>query len=74
MVMDFSGNVYTALDYAVAQKVLPMINGYGEQYHESLQRLLLERDRNTMPKCNEIIQTILKKGDINMQYYQFFAR
>lgn len=74
MVMDFSGNVYTALDYAVAQKVLPMINGYGEQYHEFLQRLLLECDRNTMPKCNEIIQTILKKGDINMQYYQFFAR
>ena len=74
MIMDFSGNAYVALDYAVAQKILPMINGYGEQYQEFLKKLLLECDPNTMPKCNEIIQTILKKGNVNMQYYQFFTR
>ena len=74
MIMDFSGNAYVALDYAVAKKILPMINGYGEQYQEFLKKLLLECDPNTMPKCNEIIQTILKKGNVNMQYYQFFTR
>ena len=35
--MDLQENVYAALDYAVAQKILPLINGYGEMYAEFLQ-------------------------------------
>ncbi len=73
MVMNFEDNGYVALDYAVAQKILPMINGYGE-YHTFLQELLKECDQNTMPRCYKIIEKIIKKGDANMQYYQFFAR
>ena len=73
-IMDSEENVYVALDYAVAQKILPLINGYGETYSEFLQKLLLECDQNTMPRCYELIQAILKKGNLNMQYYQFFAR
>ncbi|MCI5987106.1 MAG: AAA family ATPase [Faecalimonas umbilicata] len=73
-IMDSQENVYVALDYAVAQKILPLINGYGETYAEFLQKLLLECDQNTMPRCYELIQAILKKGNLNMQYYQFFAR
>ena len=67
MIMDFSNNAYVALDYSIAQKILPMINGYGEEYQDFLQKLLLECDQNTMPKCYEIIQTIKRKGDTNMQ-------
>lgn len=73
-IMDLQENVYAALDYAVAQKILPLINGYGEMYAEFLQKLLLECDQNTMPRCYEVIQAILRKGNLNMQYYQFFAR
>lgn len=73
-VMDLRENVYAALDYAVAQKILPLIDGYGEPYAEFLKKLLLECDQNTMPQCHEFIQEILRKGNLNMQYYQFFAR
>ncbi|BCJ92819.1 hypothetical protein acsn021_03880 [Anaerocolumna cellulosilytica] len=73
-VFDTSENVYCALDYAVLQKVLPIINGYGEDYHVFLEKLMVECDQNTMPKCYEMIQSIIKKGNLNMQYYQFFAR
>lgn len=57
--MDSEENVYVALDYAVAQKILPLINGYGETYAEFLQKLLLECDQNTMPRCYELIQVSL---------------
>lgn len=73
-IMNAQENVYVALDYAIAQKILPLINGYGEIYAEFLKKLLLECDQNTMPRCYEIIQGILRKGNLNMQYYQFFAR
>lgn len=73
-VFDTSENVYSALDYAVLQKVLPIINGYGEDYQLFLENLMAECDQNTMPKCYEMIQSIIKKGNLNMQYYQFFAR
>lgn len=61
-------------DYAVAQKILPMINGYGETYKIFLNNLLKTCDKNNMPVCNRIIQDIIKKGDLNMAYYQFFAK
>lgn len=73
-IMDLQENVYVALDYAVAQKILPLINGYGETYAEFLKNLALECDQNTMPRCYELIQGILRNGNLNMQYYQFFAR
>ena len=72
--MDTSENSYVALDYAVAQKILPIIDGYGEDYQKMLDNLIKECDQATMPKCYEILVAIQKKGNINMQYYQFFAR
>lgn len=73
-IMDFDDNVYVALDYAISQKIMPMINGYGESYEHFLKNLLIECDSNTMPICNNIINSILKIGESNMQYYQFFSR
>ncbi len=67
-------NIYAALDYAIAQKVLPKINGCGESYREFLEKLLKECDDNSMPVCHRTLKSILSKGDANMQYYQFFAR
>jgi len=74
MLFDKKMNRFPALDYAVAQKILPMINGYGETYKMFLNNLLKNCDKNNMPVCNRIIQDIIKKGDLNMQYYQFFAK
>lgn len=67
-------NRLPALDYAVAQKILPMINGYGETYKMFLNNLSKSCDKNNMPISNRIIQDIIRKGETNMQYYQFFAK
>lgn len=72
--MDMGENNYVALDYAIAQKILPMIDGYGEIYQKFLEDLLKECDQTTMPKCYELLIGIQRKGSQNMQYYQFFAR
>ncbi len=72
--MQTDQNNYVALDYAVAQKILPMINGFGEKYQQFISDFLAECDQTTMPKCYKILSDIQKKGAGNMQYYQYFAR
>lgn len=69
---DDSENSYVALDYAVSQKILPLISGYGESYKNFLLKLQEICDKSTMPKCNEIIKNIIRNGENNMLYYQFF--
>ena len=72
--MNTEKNHYVALDYAVAEKVLPMIDGYGDMYKAFLEELLKACDISKMPKCHLILESIIKKGNANMQYYKFFAR
>ncbi|NOV72701.1 hypothetical protein [Clostridium beijerinckii] len=64
---------FVALDYAVAQKLLPKVSGYGDEYRKFLKDTEEKFDKNNMMKCKNIIDKIIKKGDANMQYYQFFA-
>lgn len=64
---------FVALDYAVAQKLLPKINGQGEDYQEFLKSIIDIFRSNGMIKCKKILQKIINKGDNNMQYYQFFS-
>ena len=71
---DEDSNSYAALDYAVAQKVLPMLNGYGDNYSRFIEKLIEECDETTMPKCNNLLRGILRNGKDNMQNYQFFGR
>ena len=65
---------FVALDYAISQKLLPKINGYGQEYKENFLDLINEKfDKNNMMKCKSIIDRIIKKGKNNMNYYQFFS-
>lgn len=64
---------YVALDYAVAQKLLPKIDGQGEDYKKFLESLTTIFEDKKMTKSNEILGKIIEKGDKNMQYYQFFS-
>jgi len=73
-IMDTRENNYVALDYAIAQKILPMIDGYGEPYQKLFEELLKECDQDTMPLCYGLLNSIQRKAANNMQYYQFFAR
>lgn len=62
-----------ALDFALAQRLLPKINGYGEEFKtqvESLQSLCNSRN---LHNCRAILDDILRKGEKNMMYYQYFA-
>ena len=61
-----------ALDYAVAQKILPKIQGNGEQYRNWLKELLGFCENNYLTVCSRIIGDIIDRGDLQMKYYQFF--
>lgn len=65
---------FVALDYVISQKLLPKINGYGQEYKENFLDLINEKfDKNNMMKCKSIVDRIIKKGQNNMNYYQFFS-
>jgi len=62
-----------ALDYAVAQRILPHINGNGEKYGERLKEIQKFCSDKNLRICAEIISDIIKSGEDSMQYFQFFA-
>ena len=62
-----------AIDYAVAQKILPKIQGSGSVYKKKLEEFNEVLVRNNLLKSSEILNRIIQRGDRNMQYYQFFA-
>lgn len=62
-----------ALDYAVLQKILPKVNGFGDEYREWLKGLQKICNERFLVLSSSRIEEILKKGDNNMKYYQFFA-
>lgn len=61
-----------ALDYAVAQKILPLIDGNGKEYGVFLQELLLICKNNQLEKSAKIIQNIVTKSEHD--FYNFFSR
>ena len=61
-----------ALDYAIAQKILPKVQGNGEQYRNWLKELLGFCETNYLTVCSRIIEDIINRGDLQMKYYQFF--
>lgn len=72
---DESENNYVALDYAVAQKVLPLINvfdGYENKLIKDLEELEKLFPNKTWPKCNAIMQQIINKSYNG--YYNYFNR
>ena len=63
----------SALDFAIAQRILPHISGYGEQYGENLQKIAEWFKVQGLKQCGEVIDGIVKKGATNRHFYQFFA-
>lgn len=70
--MEVDREQYAPLDYAIAQKILPLINGTGKEYKSLLYTL---RDKcGSLPLCQKHLNRIIDFADKNMGYYQFFAR
>lgn len=61
-----------ALDYAVAQKLLPKINGSGKKYADFLAELLKVFTAGGLLKSEDILTDIIQRGEESMNYYQFF--
>lgn len=64
-------NDLIALDYAVSQKLLPLLEGYGDDYREFLKQFY-EIQLSGMEKCQKIVKSMISKGDKNMKHYYFF--
>lgn len=56
------GNDYVALDYAVAQQVLPLVNMRGEKHHESLEKLKKLLQDVGIEKSAALLSRIIERG------------
>lgn len=68
------GTMFAPLDYAVAQKILPTINGTGERYAYLVKELLAECADQSMPICAKHLERIERNGSADLGFYQFFSR
>lgn len=62
------------LDYAFSQKILPTINGTGENYRLLIEDLMKECTAQNMPISAKHLERIKKVAENNMGFYQFFSR
>lgn len=62
-----------ALDYAVAQKILPKINGGGEDFEEWLEGTYKLFAENGLEMSARTVREIIDRGNMQMKYYQYFA-
>lgn len=62
-----------ALDYAIAQKVLPKIQGHGDDYEKWLEELRSILNSNDLNMSAKIVKDITERGVQQMKYFQFFA-
>ena len=62
----------TALDYAVAQKVLPQLTVYGAEYKQKIKDAAMLCNNLSMRRCHKLLSDIAESS--NMDVYQFFAR
>ena len=68
---DGSGFALTALDYAVCQHILPLINGYGEKYRRRLEDLAVAV--RPLDRSRSLLDYILRAGDDEQKFYRYFS-
>lgn len=71
--MEGSSPDITALDYAVAQRILPKIAGSGEQFEEWLGDFQNLCNDNGLRMSVQLLSGIIARGNDQMKYYQFFC-
>lgn len=68
---DGDGFALTALDYAVSQHILPLINGYGEKYRKRLEEL--HTAVRPLDRSRSLLDYILRAGDDEQKFYRYFS-
>lgn len=67
------GNTYTALDYAVAQHIIPLISGRGETFENTLKQLKNDFNDKGMVKSEKLLSKIIEKGkDLKQFKYIYY--
>lgn len=66
-------NETIAMDFAIKQFVLPMINGFGESFGNRLEELLNILDKYNLSESQTVLQRIISEGEDRMNSYQFLA-
>jgi len=61
-----------AIDFALSQFALPLINGYGKQFRARLDRLYSYAVQNGLPRTAETLEDIISNGDSHVESYSFF--
>lgn len=61
-----------ALDYAVSQRIIPHLNGYGEEYEIWLRDLYSYFANNGLTSSARLINDMIDRGNGQMKYYRFF--
>lgn len=62
-----------ALDYAIAQRILPKIGGNGEEFEKWLKEFSSLCSSNGLNTSAAIVKNIIERGNQQMKYYQFFC-
>lgn len=62
-----------ALDYAIAQRILPKIAGNGEGFEKWLEELRSLCSSRALNMSAKILKDIIERGNHQMKYYQFFC-
>lgn len=62
-----------ALDYAIAQRILPKIIGNGEEFEKWLKEFSSLCSSNGLNTSAAILKDIIERGNQQMKYYQFFC-
>ncbi len=64
--------LYIAIDYAVSQKLLPLVNGSGDDYQAALTDLREHFVSKQLVHCQKLVDRILQQGNLTSGYYRFF--
>ena len=67
---EYMDDKQNAIDYAVAQKLLPQINGNGKGYLEFLKEIL--GTCKYLAKSKEILNRIIETGEKEHNYFNYF--
>lgn len=62
-----------ALDYAIAQRILPHIDGSGANFQKHLEEIASFLSEKNLRISADILLNIINKGKDSMQYFQFFS-
>lgn len=64
---------FAPLDYAFSQKILPTINGTGDNYRMLIEDLMKECTVQNMPISAKHLERMKRIAESNMGFYQFFS-